>query len=208
MRVLELFAGSRSIGKEAEKLNHKVFSSDVEQFGGIDYVEDILKFDYKKVPFIPDMIWASPPCTGFSVAAIGHHWTGGKGAYIPNTDTARLGIKLAKKTISIINHYKKLNPNLIWYIENPRGLMRKMDFMEKLPIRHTVTYCQYGDDRMKPTDIWTNNENWAPKPMCKNGAPCHVAAPRGSRTGTQGLKGAYNRSKIPAKLCKEVLKNS
>ncbi len=44
----------------------------------------------------------------------------------------------------MIQHYLKLNPNLIWYIENPRGMMRKMPCMQNL-IRHTVTYCQYGD---------------------------------------------------------------
>jgi len=205
MKVLELFAGSRSIGKVAKKLNYKVFSSDIEQFGGIDYITDILDFDYNTVPFIPDVVWASPPCTGFSVASISHHWKGGKKAYIPKSDTSRLGIKLVKKTIEIIEHYKKLNPKLIWYIENPRGVLRKLDFMQDLP-RHTVTYCQYGDKRMKPTDIWTNS-NWKPRPMCKNGDPCHVSAPRGSKTGTQGLKGAYERSIIPPKLCYEVLLN-
>lgn len=71
--------------------------------------------------------------------------------------------------------------------------------------RNTVTYCQYGEERMKPTDIWTNSDVWIPKPACKNGDPCHVAAPRGSSTGTQGLKGAYERSKLPAELCREVL---
>ena len=96
MKVLELFAGSRSVGKIAEKLGMEVFSSDLIDFEGINYAVSILDFDYKKVPFKPDVIWASPPCTGFSVAAIGHHWTGGKGAYIPNTDTARLGIELVK----------------------------------------------------------------------------------------------------------------
>jgi hypothetical protein len=60
---------------------------------------------------------------------------------------------------------------------------------------------------MKPTDIWTNSTKWIPRAMCKNGAPCHVAAPRGSRTGTQGLKGAYERSKIPNQLCIEILKS-
>jgi site-specific DNA-cytosine methylase len=99
MKILELFAGSRSIGKEAEKLNYNVFSSDINNFDKIDYVVNILEFDYTKVPFNPDVIWASPPCTGFSVAALGHHWTGGKNAYIPKTDTAKLGIELAKKTI-------------------------------------------------------------------------------------------------------------
>jgi hypothetical protein len=202
MKILELFAGSRSIGKEAEKLNFNVFSSDINNFDKIDYVVNILEFDYTKVPFNPDVIWASPPCTGFSVAALGHHWTGGKNAYIPKTDTAKLGIELAKKTIEIINYY---NPKY-FFIENPRGLLRKINFMDNF-IRHTVTYCQYGDNRMKPTDIWTNSNVWTPRKPCKNGDSCHISAPRGSRTGTQGLKGAYERSKIPELLCKEILQS-
>jgi hypothetical protein len=202
MNVLELFAGSRSVGKEAEKLGMNVFSSDLIDFNGIDYVVSILEFDPTKVPFQPDIIWASPPCTGFSVAALGHHWTGGKGAYIPKTDTAKLGIELVKKTIELIDYFKPR----YWFIENPRGVLRKMPFMNDLT-RRTVTYCQYGDERMKPTDIWTNSDVWVPKPMCKNGDPCHVAAPRGSKTGTQGRSNAYERSKIPEQLCHEVLKS-
>ena len=202
MKVLELFAGSRSVGKVAELRGHDVYSSDITDFGGIDYVCDILEFDVTTLPFAPDVIWASPPCTGFSVAAIGHHWTGGKGAYIPKTETARLGIQLLDKTLQII---EELKPQF-WFIENPRGLMRKMPQLEGVQ-RHTVTYCQYGDSRMKPTDIWTNNTTWKPRPMCKNGAPCHEAAPRGSRTGTQGLKNNYERSKIPPALCLEILQS-
>lgn len=185
MKILELFAGSRSIGKVAEQFSFEIFSSDITPFEKIDYVTDVLDFDYQKVPFIPDVIWASPPCTGFSVASLGHHWTGGHRAYIPKTDTAKLGIKLAQKTLDIIKYYQQINPRLIWFIESPRGLLRKMDFMQEYK-KHTVTYCQYGDTRMKPTDIWTNSINWTPKPMCKNGDSCHISAPRGSRTGTQG----------------------
>jgi hypothetical protein len=202
MKVLELFAGSRSIGKASEILGYEVFSSDLINFEKIDYVTSILDFDINKVPFQPDIIWASPPCTGFSVAALGHHWTGGKNAYIPKTDTAKLGIELAKKTIEIINYFKPK----YFFIENPRGLLRKMEFMDNF-IRQSITYCQYGDTRMKPTDIWTNSEKWIPRPMCKNGDDCHIAAPRGSRTGTQGLKGSYERSKIPEDLCLEILKS-
>jgi hypothetical protein len=202
MKVLELFAGSRSIGKASEILGYEVFSSDLINFEKIDYVTSILDFDINKVPFQPDIIWASPPCTGFSVAALGHHWTGGKNAYIPKTDTAKLGIELAKKTIEIINYFKPK----YFFIENPRGLLRKMEFMDNF-IRQSITYCQYGDTRMKPTDIWTNSEKWIPRPMCKNGDDCHIAAPRGSRTGTQGLKGAYERSKIPEDLCLEILES-
>jgi hypothetical protein len=202
MNVLELFAGSRSIGKVAESLGHNVFSCDIENFNGINYVGDILDFDYQKVPFQPDIIWASPPCTGFSVASLGYHWTGGKNAYIPKTETAKLGIKLVQKTIEII---KELKPKY-FFIENPRGVLRKMPFMDEF-IRHSVTYCQYGDTRMKPTDIWTNSLVWAPRKMCKNGDSCHEAAPRGSKTGTQGRSNAYERSKIPEQLCLEILQS-
>ena len=78
-----------------------------------------------------------------------------------------------------------------------------MAFMDGLH-RNTVTYCQYGDDRMKPTDIWTNFKEWIPKDMCKNGNPCHISAPRGSKTGTQGLKGAIERGVIPPALFNEI----
>lgn len=200
MKILELFAGSRSIGKVAERMGHDVFSSDIEQFQGINYCVDIAEFEINELPWMPDMIWASPPCTGFSVAAIGKNWGGGKGAYIPISDTAKLGIKILEHTIALI----RALPWCIWWIENPRGVMRKMPIMQNLP-RTTITYCQYGDTRMKPTDIWTNCDRWQPRPPCRNGDTCHEAAPRGSRTGTQGIKGAYERSKIPEQLCEEVI---
>ena len=200
IKVLELFAGSRSIGKISETLGWTVWSTDLHPFDRIDHAGDILDLDLDLIPFQPDIIWASPPCTGFSVASIGHHWTGGRGAYIPKTDTARLGMDLVRRTLEIIEHF---NP-AAWAIENPRGVLRKLPILDHLP-RHTVTYCQYGDMRMKPTDIWTNVSGWDPRPMCKNGDPCHVSAPRGAKTGTQGLKGNYERSKIPPELCAEIL---
>lgn len=206
MKTLELFAGSRSIGKICDSMGLEVFSSDWTEFENINYVVDINNFDPQQVPFIPDMIWASPPCTTFSVASIGKHWDMNRR---PKTQDALMGLQILKKTIAIIDYFRTLNPHLIWYIENPRGMMRRMDAFNVLPhVRHTVTYCQYGDTRMKPTDIWTNNYEWSPRPACKNGMSCHVSAPRGSRTGTQGLKGAYVRSQIPYQLCKEVVEST
>jgi len=207
LKILELFAGSRSIGKAAESLGYEVYSSDLNDFEGIDYPIDILEFDTSKVPFKPDIIWASPPCTYFSVASIGKHWNKN---HTPKTEQAIFGVKVIKKTIQII---KELNPKY-WYIENPRGKLRKLDFMQSLP-RTTVWYCTYGDTRAKPTDIWTNNlrsvfnpDGWQPRNECHNGNKnCHhQPAPRGSQTGTQGIKGNYNRSKIPNELCLEILK--
>jgi len=201
MKVIELFAGSRSIGKEAEKLGLEVWSTDIKQFGGIDHVADILTLTADDIPHNgrDTIVWASPPCTGFSVAAIGHHWNKDK---TPRTDTAKLGIELVEHTLDLIS---AIRPTY-WFIENPRGMLRKQPLMEGLQ-RHTVTYCQYGDERMKPTDIWTNSQDWCPRPPCKNGAPCHVAAPRGSRTGTQKLETNYERSKIPQELCEVILRS-
>jgi len=42
MKVLELFAGSRSIGKMAERMGMEVYSSDINDFEGIHYVVNIL----------------------------------------------------------------------------------------------------------------------------------------------------------------------
>jgi len=204
MKVLELFAGSRSVGKVAEEMGFEVFSVDINNFENIDYVVDILDFDVNKIPFVPDVIWASPPCTYFSVASIGHHWNKD---HTPKTKESILGLKILNKTLSIIKQF----PQSKFFIENPRGKMRRII---KGINRTTVTYCSYGDDRMKPTDIWSNNikdifnkDGWIPKPICFNGnVNCkHEAAPRGSKTGTQGRKNNYERSKIPTQLIKEIL---
>jgi|TARA_R110000803_G_scaffold66126_3_gene127429 site-specific DNA-cytosine methylase len=209
MKVLELFAGSRSIGKAAESLGHEVFSCDINPYDGIDYVSDILDFDINKVPFQPDVIWASPPCTFFSVASIGKHWNKD---HSPKSENAELGMRIVQKTLDIID---MCQPDY-YFIENPRGKLRKLNLMKGMP-RATVWYCTYGDTRAKPTDIWSNNlqslfnpSGWSPRAKCHNGnTNCHhEPAPRGSKTGTQGMKGSYSRSKIPNALCLEILKST
>ena len=201
LKVLDLFAGTRSIAKAFEARGHEVFTIEWdEQHPDIDWYADIGKItaeDIRERFGQPDVVWASPPCNRFSVASIGHHWI--KGTNEPKTEEAKEGLRLLEHTVKLIHD---LNPTY-WFIENPRGKMRKVDVMQDLP-RYTVTYCQYGDTRMKPTDIWTNHPNPKFKPACKNGDPCHVAAPRGSRTGTQGLKGSVARSVIPAELCEHI----
>lgn len=206
MKVLELFAGSRSYGKIADELGYECLSTDVIAFEGIDLVKDVLLLTKEDIPFIPDIIVGSPPCTTFSIAAISHHRTG----IIPKSDEAKIADKLLNKTIEILSWF----PNAKFYIENPVGMMRKMPIMKQLD-RTTVYYCRYGDTRMKPTDIWTNNlktmynpNGWQPRRKCWNGnKKCHhEPAPRGSKTGTQGLKNDYQRSIIPEQLCIEILK--
>ena len=69
MKVLELFAGSCSFSNVAKEYGYETFTTDYNNFDGIDYVTDILDFDYDELPYKPDIIWASPPCTYFSVAS-------------------------------------------------------------------------------------------------------------------------------------------
>jgi len=201
MKTLELFAGSRSFSKVAEKHGFKTYTTDNQDFDSINQVCDIFDFDIDKaidsLGGKPNVIWASPPCTFFSVASIGHHWNKD---HTPKTEQAKLGVKIVQKTIDII---KEINP-MFYFIENPRGKLRKLDVVKNLPMK-TVTYCSYGDMRMKPTDIWTNLD-WIPRELCKNGnRDCHhEPAPRGSQTGTQGLKGSYIRSQIPSDLFEEL----
>ena len=209
MKVLELFAGTRCIGKAFEKKNHEVFSiewdkkhKDIDWYtdiGTIDVIDIISRFG------IPDVIWASPDCTSYSVAGISHHRVKEENGNLkPISEYAKFCDEVNKHVIDLINELQCYNPNLIYFIENPRGGLRKMDFMKGLP-RYTVTYCQYGDNRMKPTDIWTNYKNPNFKPMCHNGDKCHQSAPRGSKTGTQGIKGKVKRSLIPEELCDYIV---
>lgn len=205
MNLLELFAGSRSVGKVANQLEMNVFSIDIKQFEGIDLVKDIEFVLPSDIPFIPDIVWASPLCTTYSIAAISTHRDGQK----PKTVLAEKSDRVIQQTLNIIRSF----PDCKWFIENPRGMLRKMPFMRHLP-RTTITYCSYGDTRMKPTDIWSNHIydifhplGWQPRYMCHNGNQhCHhEAAPRGSKTGTQGLADNYERSIIPYNLCLEIL---
>lgn len=206
MKVLELFAGTRSIGKAFEEKGHEVFSVEWDRsFENIDLYKDIYELSAKEILEKfgkPDVIWASPDCSSYSIAAISHHRKREEnGNLAPVSEYAKFCDRVNQHTLNLI---MTLSPKY-WFIENPRGGMRKMDFMHGLP-RYTVTYCQYGDTRMKPTDIWTNHHDPKFKPMCKNGDPCHEKAPRGSRTGTQGLNGSKERSVIPVELCRHIVK--
>lgn len=194
--TVELFAGTGSFSKVARARGHNIFRVELDKSFEAELHKDILQVTKKDLPKEIDILWASPPCTAFSVASIGSSWCGD---YCPKRVESALGMAYVLKTLQLI---KELKPK-IWFIENPRGVLRKMAFMNDIH-RNTVTYCQYGDNRMKPTDIWTNLKMWCPKPMCKNGDICHVPAPRGSKTGTQGLSGAKDRSRIPADLFEEI----
>ena len=143
MKVLELFAGTRSIGKAFEKKGHTVFSVEWDKkHKDIDWYEDISKVTANEILKRfgkPDIIWCSPDCTTYSIAGISHHRTKDEdGNLSPKSDYAKFCDKVNMHVLELI---KELNPKC-YFIENPRGGLRKMDFMKGL-YRYTVTYCQY-----------------------------------------------------------------
>ena len=199
--IYDFFAGTGSATKAFEDRGHKVikvelhpkFEADERNVLELQAAEMIAKYGH------PDFIWASPPCTTFSVASCPIYWHYVNGVLTVKDDRVYDGIAMVKKAISLIDEIK---PKLGWLIENPRGMLRKLEFMQELP-RRTITYCQYGDFRMKPTDLWGIVPGWQARQMCRPGSPCHEQSPRGTTTGNQRL-GKQARSMIPYALGEEI----
>lgn len=215
MKILELFAGTRSVGKAFEARGHEVYSVEWDKdFENIDLYADIGQLTAREVIErfgLPDVVWASPDCTTFSVMAISKHRRKNPvtKSLDPITDYARFCDEVDQNVLRLIRELQAERerqglPPMLYFIENPRGGMRKMEWMQDLP-RYTVTYCKYGETRMKPTDIWTNHPAPNFKPPCKNGDPCHESAPRGSKSGTQKIQGSKDRSRVPVLLCEHIV---
>ena len=209
MNILELFSGTCIFSANASSRGHNVMSVDIvdrsQWAGHPTHMNDIRSispqsvrtwFNGEKV----NLIWASPDCKCYSVAGF-HHQHFNLPSTQPLTDQAKESEELIRHMIWLI---QEIDPDF-YFIENPRGLLRKMPFMRAFP-RTTITYCQYGDSRMKPTDIWGRwPRTWAPRPMCNNGDDCHEPGPRGSwKTGTNALD-YEGRIALPLGLVTDVL---
>lgn len=204
MIIFDFFAGTGSSTKAFVDAGHTVYTFEKDSYFSVTEIADImdLSVEYLLEKYgQPDFVWASPPCTAFSVASMGHHWAKGGDNPVPKTPEAEYNQLLVAKAIELA---EGLKPRFGFLIENPRGMLRKLPVVANLD-RRTVTYCQYGDNRMKPTDLWGSVPGWTGRNPCKNGESCHVAAPRGSKTGTQGLQNSRLRSMIPYSLGKEIL---
>ena len=149
--LLELFAGTQSVSRAFSLRGWTCLTLDLVQdphAEPLTYQTDILTWDFTNVPR-PDCIWASPPCTEYSIART----TGGPRNYA-------LADAIVQKTLEII-HY--LQPR-VWFIENPAtGYLHTRDFMQALPEPRLISYCQYGFPYRKNTHIWSNeaeNPDW------------------------------------------------
>lgn len=164
---------------------------------------DILEWDYKKFftesGFVPDFIWASPPCNTFSPLAYPLKERDPKTAK-PKSERAKIGTDILYRTLEIIDYVKKnLNNDVLFVLENPKGMMRKDEKIEKLMLNSTY-YCLYGDKRLKPTDFFSNFDLQLKEPT-RTTEGCK----KGNTVGVVDLP-LNERYKIPAPLIKQIKK--
>lgn len=217
MKILELFAGTGQLSDAFKERGHNTFTVDWNEDFDSDLHIDIgeLTIDTILEKFgVPDVVFMAPDCTSYSLAAISKHRRKNEetGNLDPISEYASKCDSVNQHVLNLLEELIKINPNLIFYIENPRACLQNMIWMKPYDkYKYLITYCKYMTDvppekrRMKPTNIWTNHPNPKFFPPCKNGEKDHASAPRGSRTGTQGMKDAKERSTYPKQLIEHIV---
>ena len=203
-RLLELFAGTGSIGRAFRDRGWGVVSLDNDPKSNPTICADILKWDYAAYPkdhFC--FIWASPLCTYYSIARSTRKSTEAELAYAD---------LLVQKTREITSYF-----GCPWAFENPQtGRLKTRPIVADLPFGD-VTYCKYGTSYKKRTRIWNSlGDAWRPKPICEKGSRCEhftngchpATAQKGPcRNDAKRIGDTYTQRQlyhIPAALCDEL----
>ena len=172
MRILELFSGTGSVGRAFEALGWDVISLDINP--GATITSNILDWDYKIYePDAFDFIWASPPCTEYSIART-----------TARTPRDFVGADaIVSKALEIIEYFEPL----LWLMENPQtGHLKHRTIMADIPFQD-VTYCKYGFPYKKQTRLW-GCFPFGLRPVCCAADPCqNMDGGKAPRHSTAGL---------------------
>lgn len=207
IRVLELFAGSGSVSKACalQPDMYEVTSLDItDKLYPVTFQCDFMKWDYTMFELgYYDLIWASPPCTMYSIART----TGKLPRDIEGSN------KLVQRVLDVIAYYKPT----IAFLENPAsGSLKNQPMMQDLT-SFVVHYCMYEPSwgYRKSTQIWQLGKehipNFIPK-ICTKMQRCecfkngrHPNTFAGKRTTKVPLEQRY---KIPQTLLTELLEHA
>ncbi len=199
-KVVEGWSGTESFSKVARELGYEAVTFDNNPIHNPTHCVDLSLYHNQRL-FLDQckdaqVVWMSPVCTGWTLAAGNTHWTEFRQ---PKTKVALESMKMMMFARLVADECIKHNK--IFFIENPNG--RAVWILDNQYLKR-AWYCRYEDTRAKPTNIWTNLD--IKFKTCFNGnKDCHhEAAPRGSKTGTQGLSNDIERSRIPPKLIHEI----
>ena len=174
---------------------------DIDPKSGADIVSDILAWDYRsfeKGHF--DAVWASPVCTHYSKART----TAKTPRDLEGADA------LMQRTLEIIIYF---DPK-VWGFENPAtSLLKDRDVVAGIPWKD-ISYCMCGYPYRKYTRIWTNSEEWRPRPKCSHTNPCLIVKdgkhPQSAQRGPCRGKGKGDVCTLsqlysmPPELCQEI----
>jgi len=166
------------------------------KFEGVPFTKIVNVMDIEKID--ADLVLASPPCNTMSMASVSHHWRVYDGVRTPYSQQCKDAVKL-------FHHVKELAEQAKWYvIENPIG-MGKYVLGQPSVLTYFCIWNRPDGDRLppkKPTWLWYRlpvHVNW---PVPRKGS--WELAPRGSKTGTQGINGSALRALIPYGLSKFI----
>ena len=193
--LLELLSGTGSIGKAFRAQGWDVLSLDSDPRGNPTFCCDLTEWDYTCLDDV-DAIWASPPCTFYSIAGR---------SVVTTPEQLEASNNLVRKVLEIHRH---IGEEIPIFIENPfTGSLKHQGLLEHLSLRR-VDYCSYGLPYRKRTAIWTNTA-WTPARSLCDRHSCHACvdgkhtarAQRGEPGPCYGVRTLY---RLPPSLCEEI----
>ena len=196
-RLLKLCSGTGSVGRAFEARGWDVVSVDCDPGVNPSICCDLLELtaDRCLARGPVDFVWASPPCTFYSIAR-----TRGPPPDLEAAD------RLVQKCLDLAAELRAP-----FVLENPwTGKLKSRAVVSGIPMR-VVDYCMYGAPYRKRTALWTSTEFEPSRPLCSYTcgscdplARRHLErAQRGSWAGGrgQGLRTLYA---LPPALCEEL----
>ena len=198
--LLELFAGTGSMGRAFRQEGWEVISVDIDPDVIASIHIDVRLLTPAMVGNV-DLLWASPVCTDFSRAR--------------TTAKTPRDLDWADSLVqAVIDLTRELRCPAMF--ENPEsGLLRHRAVVADIPYR-VVDYCKYADVRFthtarKRTAIWCIDVDWKPeRPLCKHdcgfctGGRHDETAQRGPGRPGQRRHTLDELYAMPPLLCEEI----
>jgi hypothetical protein len=211
LRVLDLCCGTGSVRQAVERIfgrTHRIVyvGVDVERRFEPTVVADVRSWDHaSQLPTLfgrgrIDIVWASPPCTHYSVAQT-------------SVPYDKRNFRLADSIVRACLRIVALTRPRMWFMENPgTGYLKTRPVVAGIEhLRRRCTYCMYGFPYRKITDIWTNVD--VELKQCVKGSLCRYARrgclhPATAQSGTGRMLNSGSRAsvsyQVPPRLMREL----
>uniref|UniRef100_A0A7S2NSA5 DNA (cytosine-5-)-methyltransferase n=2 Tax=Leptocylindrus danicus TaxID=163516 RepID=A0A7S2NSA5_9STRA len=166
LHMIEVFAGSSMVTQEFRKVGWSGISIDANENSNAQCIQKVQDLDLDSFK-APDFVHFAPPCTTYSIAAGSYHRGNAKEGDFNRSGSSYESDVVLIHVERIMTWARNRCPHVRFVVENPSsGCLKDMPLMKKLveafglkPVN--IFYCAFGRDEMKPTTIWTNDENLA-----------------------------------------------